>query len=202
METCGDIKHDRPRWGVWFAENGPFHINQDLTLSENKYGWDKSHNMIFVDQPIGTGFSYTDDDADTVYTEQGASPFTTLLCLVHRHSVQLGHASAPSMKESNATREQASAAVADDMIDFLVDFFAAHPELASNPFYVTGESYAGHYVPAVSHRIWQWNKAGDGPKINFKGFAIGVLPAWGKRCAATARHSHDQRHPGHSSTDD
>jgi Serine carboxypeptidase len=33
-----------------FYENGPFHINDDLTLSTNKYGWDSGHNMIFVDQ--------------------------------------------------------------------------------------------------------------------------------------------------------
>ena len=30
-----------------------------MTLSETTYGWDKYHNMIFVDQPINTGFSYS-----------------------------------------------------------------------------------------------------------------------------------------------
>ncbi len=32
--------------------------------------------------------------------------------------------------------------VADDMLDFLQEFFEAHFELADKPFYVTGESYA------------------------------------------------------------
>jgi len=34
------------------AENGPFRIKDDLTLVANDYGWDQTHNMIFVDQVI------------------------------------------------------------------------------------------------------------------------------------------------------
>lgn len=60
------------------------------------------------------------------------------------------------------------------MLDFLQEFFDAHPEVADNEVYVTGESYAGHYVPAVSHRIWKYNKAPTGMPINFKGLAIGA----------------------------
>lgn len=42
-------------------------------------------------------------------------------------------------------------------------------------FYVTGESYAGHYVPAVAHRVWAARKAGDPASavINLVGLAIG-----------------------------
>lgn len=32
--------------------------------------------------------------------------------------------------------------VGRDMLDFLYEFYRAHPEVAENPFYVTGESYA------------------------------------------------------------
>ena len=41
-------------------ENGPYHINEDLSLERSEYGWDVNSNMIFVDQPINTGFSYSD----------------------------------------------------------------------------------------------------------------------------------------------
>lgn len=41
---------------------------------------------------------------------------------------------------------------------FLQGFFEKYPEYAPNPFYVFGESYGGHYAPAVSHRVWQGNK--------------------------------------------
>ncbi|KDO33082.1 hypothetical protein SPRG_01896 [Saprolegnia parasitica CBS 223.65] len=63
--------------------------------------------------------------------------------------------------------------VGNDMYHFLQAFFAAHPEYASNAFYVFGESYAGHYVPAVAHRIYSGNKEGSSPKINLKGIGIG-----------------------------
>ena len=68
------------------------------------------------------------------------------------------------------------------MLDFVLDFLEAHPELADNDFYVTGESYAGHYVPAVTHRLWKWNKDGESPKIPLKGFAIGAFTT---SCACT-----------------
>ena len=46
--------------------------------------------------------------------------------------------------------------------------------MADRDFYVTGESYAGHYVPAVSNRIFLHNNKPDvRNKINLKGFAIG-----------------------------
>ncbi len=41
--------------------------------------------------------------------------------------------------------------------------------LQKNEFYATGESYAGKYVPAISYKIHQMNKAATTkPRINFK----------------------------------
>ena len=42
------------------------------------------------------------------------------------------------------------------------DFFAGFPEFAGNDFYVTGESYAGVYVPTLSARLV------DDADFNFK----------------------------------
>ncbi|AES67519.2 serine carboxypeptidase-like protein [Medicago truncatula] len=56
---------------------------------------------------------------------------------------------------------------------FLQTFFKEHPQFAENDFYITGESYAGHYVPAFASRVHQGNKAKEGIHINLKGFAIG-----------------------------
>lgn len=40
--------------------------------------------------------------------------------------------------------------VAADMLDFLHEFLEAHPELAGNDFFVTGESYAVRHRCAPS----------------------------------------------------
>lgn len=63
---------------------------------------------------------------------------------------------------------------ADDVYNFLQEFFKRYPQFQKNDFYVSGESYAGHYVPTVSHRIFVGNEKGDGPvKIQLKGFLVG-----------------------------
>lgn len=51
------------------AENGPFKITEDLELRDSEYGWDQAANIVFVDQPINTGFSYSADPRDRVYDE-------------------------------------------------------------------------------------------------------------------------------------
>ena len=55
---------------------------------------------------------------------------------------------------------------------FLLNFFKAYPEFSKNPFFVTGESYAGIYVPTLANRIVDGNAAGK-PHINLKGIAVG-----------------------------
>lgn len=40
-----------------FYENGPFGLNEDLSLKFNAFSWNNGSNLLFVDNPIGTGFS-------------------------------------------------------------------------------------------------------------------------------------------------
>ncbi|EQC37133.1 hypothetical protein SDRG_05360 [Saprolegnia diclina VS20] len=42
---------------------------------------------------------------------------------------------------------------ADRAYEFLEQFIAAYPEYRHRPFYVTGESYAGRYVPFLLHKM-------------------------------------------------
>ena len=71
--------------------------------------------------------------------------------------------------------DHSEAQVANDMYDFLQQFFHAHRQYNLLPFFAFGESYGGHYVPAVTHKIWQKNGnllPGE-LKINLKGTAVG-----------------------------
>ncbi|MFS8011722.1 putative carboxypeptidase C [Helianthus anomalus] len=56
-----------------FYENGPFKLTSNLSLIWNGYGWDKVSNIIFVDQPTGTGFSYSSSYQDIRHDEHGVS---------------------------------------------------------------------------------------------------------------------------------
>jgi len=40
-----------------FYLNGPFQLQTDMTLRQNPGRWNRQYGMLFVDQPIGTGFS-------------------------------------------------------------------------------------------------------------------------------------------------
>ena len=65
--------------------------------------------------------------------------------------------------------------ISEDAYYFLQAFFQTHPEYASSPLYIIGESYGGHYAPAIAHRTWLGNKAAKEGTIhlNLAGIAIG-----------------------------
>jgi len=44
-------------------EVGPYRLKDDQTLEYNKGSWDEFANLLFVDQPVGTGFSYANTDS-------------------------------------------------------------------------------------------------------------------------------------------
>jgi len=62
--------------------------------------------------------------------------------------------------------------VASNMYKFMEGFYKALPQYANKDFYLFGESYAGHYVPAISHYFWKQSKSG-GFKVPLKGVGIG-----------------------------
>lgn len=115
-----------------FVENGPFIINQDYTVDIREYRWTKNHSVLYIDNPVGTGFSFTTRD---------------------------GYA-------QNQTK------VGQDLYSALTQFFTLFPELQSNDFFITGESYGGKYVPAIGYTILQNNPSAS-LKINLKGLATG-----------------------------
>ncbi|XP_060527439.1 venom serine carboxypeptidase-like [Cylas formicarius] len=115
-----------------FTENGPFIIDGDLNVTIREIYWSQFHSVLYIDNPVGSGFSFTDED---------------------------GYA-------QNETK------VGSDLYNSLLQFFTLFPELQNNDFFLTGESYAGKYVPAIGYTIHQNNPTAD-LKINLKGLIIG-----------------------------
>jgi len=62
---------------------------------------------------------------------------------------------------------------ANDAYMFLQGFLQEYPQFASLPFWITGESYGGHYVPELAKRILDGNSQGKYPKINIEGIMVG-----------------------------
>ncbi|PAN37637.1 hypothetical protein PAHAL_7G099800 [Panicum hallii] len=62
---------------------------------------------------------------------------------------------------------------AADAHTFLLKWFELYPEFQSNPFYISGESYAGVYIPTLADEVVRGIEKGVEPRINFKGYLIG-----------------------------
>lgn len=118
-----------------FTENGPYSISPKGDLKRRKYSWHLNHHLIYIDNPVGTGFSFVTDDSGYAKTETD---------------------------------------VGNNLYEAVSQFFQLFPDLRSHEFYITGESYAGKYVPALGHTIHERNQhTKPADHINLVGLAIG-----------------------------
>jgi len=46
-----------------FNEHGPFTVDAAGVLQPRRYAWTVTHSMLYVDNPVGVGYSFTGDDA-------------------------------------------------------------------------------------------------------------------------------------------
>lgn len=60
-------------------EVGPYRLKNDNTLGYNEGSWDEFANMLFVDQPVGTGFSYVNTDSYLHELDEMSAQFVTFL---------------------------------------------------------------------------------------------------------------------------
>lgn len=71
-----------------FSENGPFTVRASdkkldkktkMTLDLNPYSWNKNANLLYLDQPVGTGLSLVKNDAYASNQTQVATMFATFM---------------------------------------------------------------------------------------------------------------------------
>ncbi|CAI9787421.1 unnamed protein product [Fraxinus pennsylvanica] len=63
--------------------------------------------------------------------------------------------------------------LAQDALVFLLKWMSRFPQYKYRDFYLSGESYAGHYVPQLAKQIYEYNKRSSHRIINLKGFIVG-----------------------------
>ncbi|GMH17126.1 hypothetical protein Nepgr_018967 [Nepenthes gracilis] len=76
---------------------------------------------------------------------------------------------------SNTTSDYntGDARTAQDMCTFMLNWYKKFPEYKSRDLFLTGESYAGHYIPQLAVLLLDYNEHSKGFKFNVKGVAIG-----------------------------
>jgi len=91
------------------------------------------------------------------------------------HVLYVDQPAGVGFSHSKKDSKEGEKVVGEDMYYFLQSFYKAHPKYAKNPLFVVGESYGGHFAPAVAHRIHQGNKKlkDNLIHINLKGLAVG-----------------------------
>ena len=86
----------------------------------------------------------------------------------------VGFSYCKGIKDCNSYSDPESAA---DNLTAVLAFFEKFPEFKTNDLFISGESYAGIYVPYLSYYIDQYNTTNiDNPDVfkpNLKGFAVG-----------------------------
>ncbi|GLJ42539.1 hypothetical protein SUGI_0881950 [Cryptomeria japonica] len=117
-----------------FEENGPFKFN-DKDLEQNKFSWNTEANMLYIESPVGVGFSYSNTTSDY-------DIFNDTL-------------------------------TAQDNLAFLLNWFKIFSEFRDLDFYITGESYGGHYIPQLATLVLDYNKKPSIKPINLKGIIMG-----------------------------
>lgn len=60
-------------------EIGPYRVKDEDTLEYNEGSWNEFANLLFVDNPVGTGFSYVNTDSYLRELDEMADQFITFL---------------------------------------------------------------------------------------------------------------------------
>jgi cathepsin A (carboxypeptidase C) len=64
--------------------------------------------------------------------------------------------------------------ISEDAYYFFQTFFQTFTQYQSSPLFIVGESYGGHYAPAIAHRVWQGNNNRHPNTIPLKLSGLGI----------------------------
>ncbi|KAH0337683.1 alpha/beta-hydrolase, partial [Aureobasidium melanogenum] len=136
-------------------ENGPCNLlNNSRDAVNNPWSWNDRVNMLYIDQPVQTGFSYDTLVNGTI--SEAFSPFAVLPAQIPKNDTSLGgiFSSGNSSLAPNSTM-----AVAPPMWDFMQIWLKDFPGYSGEKqkFSIWGESYGGHWVPTFADYFYKQN---------------------------------------------
>ncbi|KAJ4846111.1 Serine carboxypeptidase-like 20 [Turnera subulata] len=117
-------------------------------------------------------FNFEDGGSDGGLPKLHLNPYSwskvsNIIYLDSPCGVGLSYSPNPSKYETDDFKTAA------DTHNFLLKWFGQYPEFVNNPFFISGESYAGVYVPTLASEVVKGINAGVSPIINFKGYLVG-----------------------------
>ena len=115
-------------------EMGPFVVKKDNTLAQRPVRWNQIANVLYLESPVGVGFSYSSTNDYACSDDRSAN---------------------------------------ENMQAMSKFFNELYPEYKKNPFFITGESYAGIYVPTLAEAILNGVKDGSYVGAKLSGIAVG-----------------------------
>ncbi|KAG0203098.1 hypothetical protein BGX28_004529 [Mortierella sp. GBA30] len=167
-----------------FFENGPIQVTENMKLARRSVSWADEYSILFIDQPVGTGYSYVtrtkDGDSEEtmdrkeldkeilkqlqqelerdqlneqqLFSRLADKDFAYKIAASREENIR---SHAPLYKKGYCKDERG---VAEDLLNFLDQFYERYPEQQNVDLYLTGESYAGKYVPSFAYGIMERNK--------------------------------------------
>ncbi|RAK91333.1 peptidase S10, serine carboxypeptidase [Aspergillus costaricaensis CBS 115574] len=159
-----------------FEELGPCHITPEYESIINQYSWNEVTNLLFLSQPLGVGFSYSETEAGSLNPITGVTENASFAGVQGRYPV----IDATIID----TTDIAARATWEVLQGFLGGLSQLDSEVKSKEFNLWTESYGGHYGPAFFNHFYEQNSKianGEvsGVQLNFNSLGIinGIIDA-------------------------
>lgn len=140
-----------------FQEVGPCRMAPNGTLADNPFSWSEVSNLLVIDQPVSTGFSYSDVSPMVISSESGK----VVKVLDHptcpeglKDNEACGTFSLPNRTLAPNSTARAAPAVWKTVQGFL----GAFPDYQNASLHMTTESYGGHFAPTFATYFMDQNK--------------------------------------------